>query len=91
MFSSPNTNAILSSVDRKYLGAASGTVATTRVIGQMFSMGIVTLIFALMLGPVQFTPERHGQLLTSINTSFIVTSLLCFIGVYFSLKRGNLR
>ena len=91
LFSSPNTNAILSSVDRKYLGAASGTVATTRVIGQMFSMGIVTLIFALMLGPVQFTPEQHGQLLASINTSFIVTSLLCFIGVYFSLKRGNLR
>ncbi len=91
LFSSPNTNAILSSVDRKYLGAASGTVATMRVIGQMFSMGIVTLIFALMLGPVQFSPEQHGQLLTSINTSFIVTSLLCFIGVYFSLKRGNLR
>ena len=91
LFSSPNTNAILSSVDRKYLGAASGTVATTRVIGQMFSMGIVTLIFALMLGPVQFTPEQHGRLLASINTSFIVTSLLCFIGVYFSLKRGNLR
>ena len=91
LFSSPNTNAILSSVDRKYLGAASGTVATMRVIGQMFSMGIVTLVFALMLGPVQFSPEQHGQLLASINASFIAASALCFIGVYFSLKRGNLR
>ena len=91
LFSSPNTNAILSSVDGKYLGAASGTVATMRVIGQMFSMGIVTLVFALMLGPVQFTPERHGQLLASINASFIAASLLCLAGVYFSLKRGNLR
>ena len=91
LFSSPNTNAILSSVDKKYLGAASGTVATMRVIGQMFSMGIVTLVFALMLGPVQFSPEQHGQLLASINASFIVASALCFIGVYFSLKRGNLR
>ena len=91
LFSSPNTNAILSSVDRKYLGAASGTVATMRVIGQMFSMGIVTLVFALMLGPVQFSPEQHGQLLASINASFIVASALCFVGVYFSLKRGNLR
>lgn len=91
LFASPNTNAILSSVDRKYLGAASGTVATMRVIGQMFSMGIVTLVFALMLGPVQFTPEQHGQLLTSINASFIMASALCFIGVYFSIKRGNLR
>lgn len=91
LFSSPNTNAILSSVDRKYLGAASGTVATMRVVGQMFSMGIVTLVFALMLGPVQFSPEQHGQLLASINASFIVASALCFIGVYFSLRRGNLR
>ena len=91
LFSSPNTNAILSSVDRKYLGAASGTVATMRVIGQMFSMGIVTLVFAVMLGRVHFSPEQHGQLLASINTSFIVTSLLCLVGVYFSLRRGNLR
>lgn len=91
LFASPNTNAILSSVDRKYLGAASGTVATMRVIGQMFSMGIVTLIFALMLGPVQFSPEQHGKLLASINASFVAASALCFIGVYFSLKRGNLR
>ena len=91
LFSSPNTNAILSSVDRKYLGAASGTVATMRVIGQMFSMGIVTLVFAVMLGPVHFSPEQHDQLLASINASFIVTSLLCLAGVYFSLKRGNLR
>lgn len=91
LFSSPNTNAILSSVDGKHLGAASGTVATMRVVGQMFSMGIVTLVFALMLGPVQFSPERHDQLLASINASFVVASALCFIGVYFSLKRGNMR
>ncbi len=91
LFASPNTNAILSSVDSKYLGAASGTVSTMRIIGQMFSMGIVTLVFALMLGPVQFSEEQHGPLLASINASFFVAATLCFIGVYFSLKRGNLR
>ncbi len=91
LFSSPNANAVVSSVEKKHLGAASGTIATMRVVGQMFSMGIVTLVFALLLGQVQISPERHGQLLASINASFIVTSLLCLIGVYFSLKRGNLR
>ena len=91
LFSSPNVNAIVSSVDRQHLGAASASVATMRVLGQMFSMGIVTLSFALTLGPVQISPEQYGKLLTSVNTSFIVTSLLCFAGVYFSLKRGNLR
>ncbi len=91
LFSSPNANAIMSSVEKKHLGTAAGTVSTMRVIGQVFSMGIVTLVFALMLGPVQISPEQHGKLLASINTCFIVTSLLCFIGVYFSFKRGNLR
>ena len=91
LFASPNTNAILSSVEKKHLGAASGMVATTRVIGQMFSMGIVTLVFALMLGPVQFTPEQSAPLLASINASLLAGSALCFTGVYFSLKRGNLR
>ena len=89
LFSSPNTNAILSSVDRKYLGAASGTVATMRVVGQMFSMGIVTLVFALMLGPVQFSPERHGQLLASINASFVAASALCFYRGLFFPQEGE--
>jgi len=91
LFASPNTNAIMSSVDKKHLGAASGSVAAMRVIGQMFSMGIVTLIFALSLGPVQITPEQHGKLLGSINTAFLVTSALCFIGIFFSCHRGDLR
>ena len=91
LFSSPNANAVVSSVEKRYLGAASGTIATMRVVGQMFSMGIVTLVFALLLGQVQISPQRHDQLLASINVSFIVTSLLCFIGIYFSLRRGNLR
>ncbi len=91
LFSSPNANAVVSSVEKRYLGAASGTIATMRVVGQMFSMGIVTLVFALMLGQVQISPERHDQLLASINTSFMVTSLLCLAGIYLSLRRGNLR
>ena len=91
LFSSPNANAVVSSVEKRHLGAASGTIATMRVVGQMFSMGIVTLVFALMLGQVEISPERHDQLLASINTSFIVTSLLCLAGIYLSLRRGNLR
>jgi len=35
LFSSPNMNAIMSAVERRYLGIASGTVATMRLLGQM--------------------------------------------------------
>lgn len=91
LFSSPNANAIMSSVEAKHLGAASGSVATMRVLGQVLSMGVVTLTFAVILGPVQIAPEHHDRLLISINASFGVAALLCLAGVYFSIKRGNLR
>ena len=38
LFSSPNMNAIMSSVDKRYYGIASGAVASMRILGQMTSM-----------------------------------------------------
>ena len=49
MFSSPNTNAIMGSVEKKYLGIASATVGTMRLTGQMMSMGIATLILQVFI------------------------------------------
>jgi len=39
LFSSPNTNAVMSSVKEKFYGAASATLATMRLTGQSLSMG----------------------------------------------------
>ena len=55
LFSSPNTNAVMSSVDKKYFGVASATLGTMRLTGQMLSMGITTLIFSVKIGKVQIT------------------------------------
>src|SRR5690606_2037299 len=43
LFSSPNVNAIMSSVDHKFYGIASAMQATMRLVGQMLSMGIAML------------------------------------------------
>jgi MFS family permease len=91
LFSSPNVNAIMSSVDKKHLGVASGATSTIRVVGQMFSMAIVTLVFALVMGPVRITPEQFSLLEQSIKTCFLISAGLCTVGIYFSLSRGNLR
>ncbi len=40
----------MSSVDKKFFGVASGTMATMRVIGQTLSMGIVMFVFMLFMG-----------------------------------------
>jgi EmrB/QacA subfamily drug resistance transporter len=91
LFSSPNMNAIMSSVEKRYFGVASGSVATMRLLGQMISLGIVTLIFALLIGREPITPERHAAFLESVRWALLIFCGLCVCGVYFSFSRGKLR
>jgi len=91
LFSSPNSNAIMGSVQPRFYGVASATLATMRMTGQMLSMGVAMLIFAVNIGGVQITPEYHGQFLTSFKTAFIIFSALSFSGIFASLARGNVR
>jgi EmrB/QacA subfamily drug resistance transporter len=91
LFSSPNTNAVMSSVEKKFYGVASGTLSTMRLIGQMLSLGIAMLLFALYLGQVQITPEYYPLFVKSIRTAFIIFAVLCFGGIFASLARGKVR
>jgi nitrate/nitrite transporter NarK len=91
LFISPNTNAIMSSVEKRFYGVASGIMGTMRLIGQTFSMGIVMLMFVLYMGRNRITSEYHPHFLQSMKASFLVFALLCFIGIFASLARGKIR
>jgi len=91
LFSSPNTNAVMSSVEKRFYGVASGTLGTMRLIGQMMSMGVIMLIFAIQIGKVQITPEHYPSFLNSMKTLFTIFTILCLLGIYTSLARGKLR
>jgi EmrB/QacA subfamily drug resistance transporter len=91
LFSSPNMNAIMSSVEKRYYGVAAGSVATMRLLGQMLSLGTVTLVFALVIGRVQITPDLHPAFLASVRYALFVFFGLCLCGIYFSFSRGSLR
>jgi EmrB/QacA subfamily drug resistance transporter len=84
LFSSPNTNAILGSVDMRLLGLASSTVGTMRLTGQMLSQGITMTLIAINLGSASILPDLYPQLLISIRTTFTIFFLLCILGVYAS-------
>jgi len=90
MFSSPNMNAIMGAVEKRYLGIASGTVSTMRLLGQMISMAIAMVIFALFLGQEQISPSNYDMFLKSVYVSFLIFAFLCIIGIFFSLSRGEL-
>jgi EmrB/QacA subfamily drug resistance transporter len=85
LFSSPNTNAIMGSVESRYYGVASAVLSTMRMIGNMFSMGVVTLLFSLFIGRVEITPEYYTPFLQSMKTAFLIFAALCFFGIFASL------
>ncbi|HVP80456.1 MAG TPA: MFS transporter [Thermodesulfobacteriota bacterium] len=91
LFSAPNANAVMSSVESRFYGVASGTLSTMRITGMAFSMGIAVLIFSIYLGKVQITPETYPVFLRCIKLAFTFFTLLCFGGTFASLARGNIR
>ncbi len=89
LFSSPNTNSIMSAVEKKFLGVASATVGTMRLTGQMVSMGIATMVLNVFIGNAKITGTNHHLFIHSTKIIFIMFSILCFIGIFASLARGN--
>ncbi|HIF51454.1 MAG TPA: MFS transporter [Thiotrichaceae bacterium] len=91
LFSSPNVSAIMGSIEKRAYGSANGVVATMRIFGQMTSMVLVTLIFALTIGPVEIEPANYDELAKAIRLTFTIAAILCLPGLYFSVARGKLR
>lgn len=91
LFSSPNMNAIMGAVDKKFFGIASGTVAAMRLLGQMTSMAIAMVVFAVFIGREQITPNNYDLFLKSVKISFSIFAVLCTFGIFFSFSRGALR
>jgi EmrB/QacA subfamily drug resistance transporter len=85
VFVTPNTNVIMSSVDKRLYGVASSTLATMRLSGQMLSMAVTLIIFSLLIGRLEITPEVYPALLSAIRVAFSVFSGLCIIGIMASL------
>lgn len=90
LFSSPNTNAIMSSVKGKFYGLASAMVSTARLIGQLTSMALVTLILSLFVGKAPLGPATYPLFLKSSRSSYLLLSGLCVVGIFASLARGKI-
>jgi MFS family permease len=89
LFTSPNSNAIMSSVEKRYLGVASGVVGTMRMIGQMMSMGIAMMLISLYIGKDTLNPDTYPALINTMRTGFIIFSVLSVLGIFASLARNK--
>jgi len=89
LFASPATNTAMGTVSKKIYGAASATVSTMVFSGQLLSMGVVILIFAVYLGNVQIIPQYYSLFLKSANTAFLVYTTVCFVAIFALLLMGR--
>ena len=90
LFSPANQSSIMGSVERRNMGLASAAVATTRMVGMAISIGLATLIMAVIVGRHDIMPADYPHLLTAIRITFGVLTALCAVGTVTSLVRGNL-
>lgn len=88
LFSTPNMNAIMSSVQPRYYGIASSMVGTMRTQGMLVSMAIVTVIITHYMGDQAVTPDNMGHFIKSMQISLRIYSIMGVVGIAFSLGRG---
>jgi len=84
LFSPPNTNVIMGSVPPKDTSVASAAVATMRTVGQAMSMGILTLVFAFVMGNVPMIEQYYPLLITSCQITCLICVVLCIASVFAS-------
>ena len=84
LFSPPNTNVIMSSVPPKDTSVASAAVATMRTVGQAMSMGILTLVFAFIMGDVAIIEPYYPLLVQSCQLTCMICIILCILSVFAS-------
>jgi len=84
-FSSPNSNAVMGAVEKRFLGIAAGGLGTARTVGMVLSMGVVMILFTILMGGTQISPEVYPAFLDTMKTSFIIFAILSLVGIFTQL------
>ena len=85
LFSSPNMNAIMSSVPPKDAPTASASQATMRTIGQTMSLGLLTLVFAWVMGTLPLATKYAGMVVQASQIICGICAVACILAVFASL------
>ncbi|MDR1578710.1 MAG: MFS transporter [Deltaproteobacteria bacterium] len=89
LFSAPNSNAIMGAVPPKRLGQASGVITVTRLLGQISSIALMTMVFTIVIGPGDITPDLYPRFIQAARVCFWIFAPLTILGIGASLARGG--
>lgn len=85
LFTSPNTNAIMSSVPPYETPNASAAQSAMRTIGQTMSLGLLTLIFAWIMGSLELSSKYADMIVQSSQLVCLICTVICIVAVIASL------
>ncbi len=100
LFSSPNTSAVMGTVERRQLGVASGMVSTMRSTGMSLSLALTGAVIAAVassnvisslfagLDPSQIAVQS-AAFVQGMDLAFVVCAIIALVGAVFSAARGS--
>ena len=91
LFTTPNNNAALSSINRERLSIGSALINLSRVTGNMLGTAVVLVLVSIIIGNQQIEPSRYGALLQVIHWVLALSCTYTLVGSWFSFRRGNIK
>lgn len=88
LFSTPNSNGVLSSVSPDKMGMASALLNLSRLLGQMIGTAVVTLLMSLTIGKLKITPELYDSLLQVVRWMVAISLGFALTAAYFSWEKS---
>ena len=89
IFITPNSTAIMGSVERRQFGVASGMIGAMRRLGMAVSLTTISLIFSLCMGKHEINAQALPAFLLSMRTGLVAYAIFSCLGVILSLGRGR--
>ena len=86
-FSTPNTNAVMSCVEREDYGVSASILSTMRSIGHTAGMSVVSAVVGIYIGSGSLKGAGTEVLMKTFHISFFIFTLLCILGIIMAVKR----
>jgi len=89
LFSSPNANTVMSSVEPKDFGVASSVQSTARTMGQVIGMALITIVTNFIIGKRQLADVPKALYVQNLHIAFVIFAALCAVGIFICLNRAK--
>jgi MFS family permease len=89
IFITPNSTAIMGSVEKRQFGVASGMIGAMRTLGMAVSLTTISLVFSLFMGKHEITNKTLPAFILSMKTGLVAFAVFSCLGVIVSFARGK--